>query len=54
MRYYNSLRLACHSTACVFWRNLYHFAFEQVIKSERRHCRILCSEMRVKPSQVSR
>ena len=54
MRYFNTLRLAYHATTCAFWRFVYHFAFDQCISSERRHSRILCSEMRIKPSQISR
>lgn len=54
MRHFNSLRLTYHATTCAFWRALYHFAFDQAVTSERNHSRILCSEVRIKPSQLSR
>jgi hypothetical protein len=54
MRFINSLRLSYHATTCAFWRGVYHFAFDQAISSERRHSRVLCSEVRIKPSQLSR
>jgi hypothetical protein len=53
MRLLNSIRLSYHATACAFWRGLYHFAFDQAVNAERRHSRILCAEIRIKPSQLS-
>lgn len=54
MRLLNTIRLSYHATACACWRSIYHFAFDQCINSERRHSRVLCSEVRIKPSQLSR
>ena len=54
MRTINSLRLAYYSALCAFWQGLYYFAFDQCVTSERKHSKILCSEIKIKPSKFSR